>query len=242
MERGSKPLRVLIVDNDPKRQEFVEKAVKEELIAQHIYAYYLIRINSEPTKQDWEQIKGRNDLLLISTQFPKAAQIAKRIYIENPFCQIVYYGMKDYMTDSWLAPRPVSYWEENSGEESLKKIIRDSAGDSVGLGFYGIENKSEKIVLSTGDILYFTSDRHHVIVIYRTENNKTGQIKFYAKLDEVESQVNQALFMRIHKSYLVSVRYIASLDKKNRCVLLKNGISLPVSEVYYGDVLNKYQV
>ena len=82
--------------------------------------------------------------------------------------------------------------------------------------------------LPIGDIRYFVSEARRTHIIY-----EDGIDTFYKKLDEVEEIVKnkRCQFLRIHKSYLVNVKYIAGFDR--RYVKLTNGERIKISNGDY---------
>lgn len=76
-------------------------------------------------------------------------------------------------------------------------------------------------------ILYIESDRRVVRVHLQNGQVHSG----YKKLDEVQAQLNAALFVRCHKSYCVGLRHVAEV-RRYRAVLC-DGTELPVSKARY---------
>lgn len=90
------------------------------------------------------------------------------------------------------------------------------------------------------DILYLEVQQHNVTAVMRqqTQDKKQMEYNFYASLSELEQRLEPQGFLRIHKSYLVNMKYI----KKFQCreALLTNGISLRVGEKSYAENKQKY--
>jgi len=89
-------------------------------------------------------------------------------------------------------------------------------------------------------ILYCESDSNYCKVkcIDGKEIHLAKTLKF------IEELINNSIFFRIHKSYLVNLNYIKSFDKINDLsVKLTNGEDLPVSvrkkEPFLNVILNK---
>jgi DNA-binding LytR/AlgR family response regulator len=84
------------------------------------------------------------------------------------------------------------------------------------------------------DIMYFVSEgrRTHLVANQFRDT-------FYQKLDEIEIIIEpkKANFIRIHKSYLVNILFIAKYNKD--FVILKNGERLRISRYDYYKLLNK---
>lgn len=103
-----------------------------------------------------------------------------------------------------------------------------------------IQVNGEIINLALDDILYLEVRQHNVTAVMRqqTQDKKQKEYTFYAPLSELEEQLEPYGFLRIHKSYLVNMKYI----KKFQCreALLTNGITLRVGEKSYAEKKQKY--
>lgn len=79
-------------------------------------------------------------------------------------------------------------------------------------------------------IRYFEIQQRIVTVYYDEE-----QFEFYSTMMRMEEQLFNKGFVRTHKSFLVSKRYIRSIDSAR--VLLDTGEELPVGKRYYAESL-----
>lgn len=86
------------------------------------------------------------------------------------------------------------------------------------------------------NILYVESKKHKSHFIYLEE--KTVCYQIYRKLDEIEKQLSDYGFLRIHKSYLVNGRHIQKIS--NYLVYLDVGEQLPVPRLKYQAVKEAY--
>ncbi len=89
--------------------------------------------------------------------------------------------------------------------------------------FFTVKTSSSVKNIPLSDILYFESNKRLLNV-----HTKNEVISFYEKLDNVEDELKEKDFIRIHQSYLVNAQKIKSVSKDS--VLLINGFSLPVSK------------
>ena len=80
------------------------------------------------------------------------------------------------------------------------------------------------------DIRYFEIQQRIVTVVYADE-----RFEFYSTMMRLEEQLFNRGFVRTHKSFLVSKRFIRSIDSTR--VLLDTGEELPVGKRYYADSL-----
>ena len=80
------------------------------------------------------------------------------------------------------------------------------------------------------DIRYFEIQQRIVTVVYADE-----RFEFYSTMMRLEEQLFNRGFVRTHKSFLVSKRFIRSIDSTR--VQLDTGEELPVGKRYYADSL-----
>lgn len=88
----------------------------------------------------------------------------------------------------------------------------------------------ESRCLPLQDILYFEVTLR-IITVHHTK----GSFEFYSTLARMEEQLYGKGFLRVHKSFLVNMRYIRTVDSYQ--VVLDNGKSLPVGKKYYSNNL-----
>jgi len=79
-------------------------------------------------------------------------------------------------------------------------------------------------------IRYFEIQQRIVTVYYGEE-----RFEFYSTMMRMEEQLYNKGFVRTHKSFLVSKRFIRSIDSSR--VLLDTGEELPVGKRYYAESL-----
>lgn len=86
------------------------------------------------------------------------------------------------------------------------------------------------------DILYVESNLHKLI--FHMVTNDTDRYTTYEKLDIIDELLREAGFCRIHKSYLVNLKYVESIERYK--VRLSNGDCLGISKSRYLDVRNEF--
>ena len=85
----------------------------------------------------------------------------------------------------------------------------------------------------TEDISYIESYRHR-IVFHTTE----GEYSIYKPLAEIEEMLDADGFMRVHKSYIVGMRYVKTLTGHE--LTLKDGTVLPIPKGRYKEVRERF--
>lgn len=98
------------------------------------------------------------------------------------------------------------------------------------------EFQEGKLEIFFEDILYIESNLHKLI-FHLTGNRKT-KYTMYAKLDDMDELLRDAGFCRLHKSYLVNLRYVESIKRYQ--AELSDGNSLGISKSRYPEAKNAW--
>lgn len=96
----------------------------------------------------------------------------------------------------------------------------------------------EEVSVPLDDILYIESQLHSVVVHTLSDPPKSGNHTFYAGISSLENQLCPHGFLRIHKSYLVNMKYIQKFQCK--FILLTDSTQLRVSEKNYSEQKKAY--
>ncbi len=106
-------------------------------------------------------------------------------------------------------------------------------GESTGSDHQGIiiqDSRKGNIVVKVRDILYCKSDGAS-IEIFVQRNGKTEKFLLYRTLKDLESQLPESLFCRVHHSFIVNLACIEryEMSKSTRIIYLHNGTEIPIS-------------
>lgn len=101
---------------------------------------------------------------------------------------------------------------------------------------FRIQISGEILNLPLEDILYFEVQQHTVTLF--VQKAQVMSYRFNTSLSDIEVQLENKGFLRIHKSYLVNMRYLRKFQCRE--ALLSNGITLRVSEKSYAQNKQKY--
>ena len=118
-------------------------------------------------------------------------------------------------------------------EESLDSIIRKMKVSENKRIFSFREGKRE---IDLSDIIYIESNLHKLIFHMNTPTN--SRYSLYGKLDVIDAEIRKAGFCRIHKSYLVNMRYVASMERYKAC--LQDGTKLSIARPRYSVMKEAY--
>ena len=103
-----------------------------------------------------------------------------------------------------------------------------------------IQVNGEYIDLSVENVLYMEVMQHNVTVYVQRPGiqNSVKTYVVYSSLADIEQELAERGFLRIHKSYLVNMRHIVKFQSK--AALLDNGTTLRVGEKSYSENKKKY--
>lgn len=98
--------------------------------------------------------------------------------------------------------------------------------------FIFVKSDYENIKLNFGDIKYFEGLKDY-IKIFSTSHKPILTLSNFKKIEE---KLPEELFIRVHRSYIVSLKYINSVQR-NR--ILIDGVRIPIGQNYKDEFLKK---
>ena len=153
-------------------------------------------------------------------------RVGERVNTLSPSTDIVFISSHpDYFQDvyrarhSWFLTKPLD-WDRF--EDAMKRISLRMEQSWV-----RIRTKRGTERIAASDILYLESSLKHTV--FHMADGTAAE--YSALMREIEKQLSDVMFVRIHKSYIVNVRTIARYN--SRCVELENGQRLAISRTYY---------
>ncbi len=223
----------LVVDDEP-----IARNGLLEHIRQIDFLYPVAECKSALEAAGWLQ-KNKIDLIFLDIQMPKLTGID---FIKNSpsLPSIIFttaypdYAIEGYELDvlDYLL-KPISFTRflksALKAQEFLDNKFSNDVSASEDFFFIKCNQKLEKIMMA--DVLYIEGLSNYVIV-----HTKQKKYIAYLTFKGIEEQLPNNIFIRIHKSFLVSINAIQSIDA-NEIRLEK--ISLPVSKNYKEEVMKK---
>lgn len=127
--------------------------------------------------------------------------------------------------------------EEGNLENALKECL-DTITERLhkGEAVCEFEFQSGKKRIPTDAIFYVESRLHRVLFFVMEDGIK--EYSRYDRLDEVEKELRQYGFFRVHQSFLVNMKYAKSVERYS--IVLENGTKVSISKKYYKDVEREY--
>ena len=132
--------------------------------------------------------------------------------------------------------QPFYFLRKDNYVDVLPRVIKKLKMllDQNGVFLLGTRGDNERI--SVGSICYITSDMHDISIQttkYCYDMRKT--------MSEAEKELEPYGFVRIHKKYLVNLRYVKKVNTRDDTVIMYNDVALDMSRRSKADVLEKYR-
>ena len=145
----------------------------------------------------------------------------------------VTYALEGYKVDAVRYLLKDDECLEKAINECLETILYKMNYDKNKMLFEFQEGKKE---IYLEDILYIESNLHKLI--FHMAGEDVTKYTMYARLDDINALLQKNGFCRIHKSYLVNLRYVESVERYK--VAFVNGGRLGISKSRYLDTRNEF--
>lgn len=241
-------MNILICENDYVQRKNLESTIKEEMLK--ISKDFRIVLSTDSPKeviQFAETHSNENNIYFLDVDMAGSMdgfRLGKKIRELDLDGYIVYvsaYIQKALELFEYHIQVLDFIWKSNSGAKEKIRIDLEAFHDHVRKK---PKEGSEKISINTGDRIYILEDKE--ILFFETiskvhkirVHTLTKQMEFYGSLKDIEALVPKN-YCKIHRSYLVNIKNIKELDKKNLIVKMINDEICYVSRNYMKDLINK---
>lgn len=233
-------VRIAVCDDDPTFLENLEKQISllfKSGDSSCTLEYYMDSFqDGADLLENWDN--EVYDILFLDIEMPGASgiQVADRIRMRNPYVKILFITNRDDLVFHSIQYRPFRFirknYLENELPEAIKALTENLLKENkyLTVSFNG-SKKNIKII----NIQYLESCKHD---IYIYTLHETFRIK--GNLTKLEKQLEPYGFIRTHSGYVVSSRYIFSIDKAQ--VILNDGREIPLSRYRIETVKHKLQL
>jgi two-component system LytT family response regulator len=227
-----KRLRCLIVDDKPLAidvlADYTGKVPFLELIAtttnpieglnvvreQNIDLVFLDIQMPELTGLQFIKIAGKKSMIVLTTAYAEYA-------LEGFEHDVIDYLLKPIAFERFYraVEKAYRYHEQGNKQANENNVLLPQPAEFL---FVKTEHRIQKI--NTRDILYVEALQNYVSL-----NTANGRIMSLQPLKKIEEQLPQAGFVRVHKSYIVSLRHISAVERSR---IFIGDIIIPVGDSY----------
>jgi DNA-binding LytR/AlgR family response regulator len=222
----------LVVDDEPIAREGIM-----EYIRQIEYLNPVAQCKSAVEAAGLLQ-KNKIDLIFLDIQMPKLTGIEFLKALADPPLVIFTTAYSEYALEGFELDvvdyllKPISFARFlKSAEKAQSYLHARNKEVSITNEFFFIKcnGKIEKIIMA--DVIYIEAMSNYVIIHTRQKKYIT-----YLTFSGIEEQLPAQLFVRIHKSYLVAISAIQTIDGNE---VITSSMGLPLSKNYRNDVMNR---
>jgi len=231
---SSTVINCLVIDDEPIAREGIM-----EYIRQISYLSAVAECKSASEAAGLLQ-KNKIDLIFTDIQMPQLSGIEFVKALANPpliifttaFSEYAMEGFELDVIDYLLKPISFSRFLK-SVEKALSYLNTKNREVEMINDFFFIKcnGKIEKLLMN--DVIYVEAMANYVII-----HTKQKKYVTYLTFSGIEEQLPANLFVRIHKSYLVAVSAIQTIDGNEVITTL---MRLPMSKNYRNDVMSKIE-
>ncbi|HSJ69626.1 MAG TPA: LytTR family transcriptional regulator DNA-binding domain-containing protein [Anditalea sp.] len=235
-------IKVIVIDDEPLAVDIIKEYLKG-------HADMEVSATCHDGFSGFKTIQEQKpDLVFLDVQMPKISGFEMLELLEEPPAIIFTtafdrYAIKafdnnaiDYLLKPFSQERfdkAIQKYRQQLPEER-QKAYRDLTSDKVNEGAITrivVKTGNSIRIISLKDILYIEAADDYVY--FYTESEKFIKTQ---TLKSLENGLDDKLFVRIHRSYIVQVQQINKIEpyeKEGHVVMLKNGQRLPVSKTGY---------
>jgi two-component system LytT family response regulator len=237
------PLRVVIVDDEP---------LARAVVREYLRAHPGVEVAAE-CANGFEAVKAVSelspDLMFLDVQMPKLSgfevlELIGRsvpVVFTTAFDQYALSAFEVHAIDYLLKP----FSAERFSEALVRARERLAARDTAPIDALVSETRANNAPLER--VLIRDGSKVHVIPVGKVDyvEAQDDYVSFHSEgksylkdqtLAAVESLLDPARFVRIHRSYLLNIERIARVElyaKDSRIAILRDGVKLPVSRAGY---------
>ncbi len=187
-------------------------------------------------EQFLKEISNEYDLILLDVRLDQAngIDVAKELRARKIDSMIIYISAYLEMAPRGYEVQAFRYILKNDLDQVLEYTLNDAMTElRRRRREYEIKTQGKTECIPLSEILYFASYKRYVEIYTLGKTYKQ-----YRKMYELEQELSDQGFLRIHKSYLVNMRHISYI--KNRELYLKDGTVLPCSKAEYQNIKQRY--
>ena len=178
---------------------------------------------------EYEEDKAYDILLLdVEMKNMNGIELAKRIRKDNNRAEIIFITSHFEFVGEGYEVDALHYLIKPISAEKLTQVLTKAAEKlSVEPPSVVISCEGETVKLYESDILYVESFLHYIVI-----HTKDNEYKIKENMSVFENRVSD-YFYRIHRSYLVSLKYITRISRTSVSI---GNTELPLSRGKYDDI------
>lgn len=238
-------IRIAIVDDEENMLEYINKCVVDS--CKYIFKEYEIQCFNNANDYLNAQKNNPFQIIFLDICMPElnGFELSKKLrdssINQNTDIFIIYITSNEQLVFQSFDYHPFHFIRKREDEliqndisVVLKKVQRHiSQNKTITLNL----PYNETITVQIQDIEYIISDKHYA-QYYLVDGNL---IKCREKITDIENKMFNFDFLRIHRSYIVNLKYVIQLIPAKKLVKMKSGKILDLGDNYTENARDKYR-
>lgn len=239
---------VLIVDDEPLAREALVQALSE---------FEEVVISGE-CSDGFEAVKAINesrpDIVFLDIQMPKLdgfdvlellGEAPPYIVFVTAYDEYALKAFESHALDYILKPvgpdrlkttfAKVNERIQEKSSQPMGSLLADRQARIKPLARILVRDRANVYIIAVEDIVYFEAQDDYISI-----HTREGSFLKKETLSHLEKLLDDRLFIRIHRSYLLNINHLSKIEpytKDSRIAILKSGQTLPVSRSGYSKLL-----
>lgn len=210
----------------------------------HSYSYNIFEFeSSEDMLSSFENNENKIDLLFTELDNQNMFNVLRKIRQKYDSLSIVINTSSSAYTLKSFELWPLYYNIKPMSYNTLSKVIDRyiSQHKDIKEEYVLIKNGKKFMNLSFNEISFIESQN----TTLRIHMNNYEVLKTYGKLDDIEKQLSNSRFLRCHKSFLINMDYVKSVDSYKFTTIFGDTVAIrqreasKIKKKYYEYVMNK---
>ena len=224
-----KKIKCIIVDDEPLAVSLLENYVEKIPFLELVFS------SENPIEALEFNRKNDADLVFLDIQMPELTGINFMKIVGNKMKYILTTAYSEYALEGYdhnivdYLLKPISF--DRFNKSVLKARERFPLAEAIEVGHFFVKSSGHQHRINFDDVLYVESIKDYVNI--KTESQE------YIVLDTLKSLENQlpAKFVRVHKSFILNVDKVKSLNSKK--IIINSEQEIPIGEMYRSNFLDK---
>lgn len=231
-------MNILICDDDKRDIQIARSQVQKFGEEQHV-DIHTIEVSKVHTVDEILNMVGKEqvDVAFLDIDMPHITgdEIAEALTIRYPSVSIIFFTNRDELVFDMIRYKPFRFIRKQDASDisdtmrALMNVWMDRGYVEVEVGRTGIMN------ISVRDIQYVEVNRRQMI--YHTTTKVLTTVESMKKCAD---KLEEYGFIRTHVGYLINVKWIKRIERKE--VILLDDTSIPLGTSYRLEVLKKYKI
>lgn len=233
-------LRIAVCDDEKNMLEFLHRQLADVLQNERVDFHIDTYADAETLSK--AHMECRYDVLFLDICMPKTSgfELAESVRSLSQKTSIVFVTANDNLVFESMQYQPFYFIRKNNTDtmkaeiaQTVKKLLKRMRQYTVLELQSAIEGA---VCVTASEIIYVESRGHYLYYVLTTGKLVTVR----GQISEAEAMLRQYDFLRIHKSYIVNMNHILTVEKTNSELVLSRDIRLRIGRMYLQSTVQGY--